>query len=68
RKGLSSHTYSILVGTTVAFLLVFSLFSLLALSTTPMPGIHNHFISSDIFYVVTRRISTYFSAGKYQPS
>jgi hypothetical protein len=33
---LSSHTYSILIGTTVAFLLVFSLFSSLALSTTSM--------------------------------
>ena len=31
---MSSHTYSILIGTTVAFLLVFSLFSSLALSTT----------------------------------
>jgi hypothetical protein len=37
---LSSHTYSILIGTTVAFLLVFSLFSLLALSTTVMARVY----------------------------
>ena len=47
---MSSHTYSILVGTTVAFLLVFSLFSLLALSTTPMTCIKHdrirHIITS----------------------
>jgi len=42
---LSSHTYSILIGTTVAFLLVFSLFSSLALSTTPMTGIYDYLIS-----------------------
>ena len=40
-KGLSSHTYSILIGTTVAFLLVFSLFSSLALSTTSMVSIND---------------------------
>jgi hypothetical protein len=39
---LSSHTYSILIGTTVAFLLVFSLFSLLALSTTVMSCIYQN--------------------------